>query len=128
MYYSILILAISLINLVMVSALLYGFMKNSKALRDFSGERYRHLDAYFNDMLERIQRIEGDHPVQALAKFDSPDRKVTNPVPNRIKSAIEKIREGADPEEIRREHGYSGSEMGIIMATAGLDTPASTNK
>jgi|GEM_PF-6973614 len=120
MNYDILILAVSSFNLMVASALLYFLVKNHAALRNLSNEKYKHFDRYIGDLLERIQRVERNHPVQAMANIDICDRDRLDPGMNRIESVLEKLRDGGHLDEIRREHGYSRSEMGLIMASAGL--------
>jgi len=128
MNYDIIILAVSFFNLIAASALLYFLIKNYGALRNLSNEKYKHLDRYFGDLLERIQRIERNHPVQAMANIDAGNRKHLDSGSNRIKSVLEKLRDGSSPDEVRREHGYSKSEMGLIMASAGrLQTAPKTH-
>jgi len=119
MNYDILILAVSFFNLIVASTLLYFLIKNYGAVRNLSNEKYKHLDRYFSDLLERIQRIERNHPVQAMANIDTGHREHLDSGSNRIKSVLEKLRDGSNPDEVRREHGYSKSEMGLIMASAG---------
>jgi hypothetical protein len=120
MNYDILILAVSSFNLMVASALLYFLVKNHGALKDLSNERYKYFDRYIGDLLERIQRIERNHPVQAMANIDMNERERPDKGLNRIESVLEKLREGSHPDEVRKEHGYSKSEMGLIMASAGL--------
>jgi hypothetical protein len=127
MNYDILVLAVSFFNLIVALALLYFLAKNHGAIRDLSNEKYKHLDRYFGDLLERIQRIERNHPVQAMANIGAGARERLEPGSNRIKYVLEKLRHGNHPDEVCREYGYSKSERGLIMASAGLAAGSAKN-
>lgn len=120
MNYNILILAMAFLNFMVGLALLYFLIRNFGAVRELSNEKHKHLDRYFDDLLERIQRIEKNHPVQAVANLESCIPELRDSGVNRIKSVVEKLRNGGNPDEVRREYGYSGSEMGLILAVSGL--------
>ncbi len=120
MNYNILILVAASLNFMVGLALLYFLVRNFGVVRKLSNEKHKHLDRYFDDLLERIQRIERNHPVQAVANLESYIPEMSGSGANRIKSVVEKLRNGGNPDEVRREHGYSGSEMGLILAAAGL--------
>ena len=120
MRYDILILAGAVCNLAVGIAILYFITKNTAVIKEFSRERYNNIDRYFNDLLERIQRIEWNNPVQVSANYEMSKPAQPDPGINRINSVIQKIQNGMDPDEIRKENGYSKSEMGLILATAGL--------
>ena len=120
MNYSILILATAFLNFMVGLVLLYFLARNIRVVRELSNDKYEHLDRYLGDLLERIQRIEKNHPVQAVASFEDCIPEQSGCDTNRIKSTMEELHCGNDPDEIRREYGYSGSEMGLILAAAGL--------
>ncbi|UCE67794.1 MAG: hypothetical protein JSU85_07255 [Candidatus Zixiibacteriota bacterium] len=120
MNYNILILAVAFFNFMVGAALLYFLVGNFRAVRKTSSEKHRNLDRYFDDLLERIQRLEKNYPVQAVANLESYIPGMNGSGVNRIKSVVEILRNGGNPDEVRREYGYSGSEMGLILAAAGL--------
>ena len=112
--------AIPFLNLIAVAVLLYFLTNNYRIVKSSKNENSRLSDRYYEDLLERIQRIERNHQAQATTAPDSRDSDSAATDANRIKSALTSLRNGSNPEKVRREHGYSGSEMGLIMASASL--------
>ncbi len=122
MFVEVIVAAISLINLIIVSVLMYSVIKRLEAFKYGAENTDGRAERYYHDLLERIRRIEEDYPAQALAIVEEPVLDTAGAGTNRIKSAVKKIREGDTPEDVRREFGYSRSEIGIILASAGLST------
>lgn len=120
MNYDILILTLAFINLAIGLALLYFVIKKPGGAKGLSDGKYDHLNNYFDDLLERIQRVEKDHPVYAIANLEKNIPQDDSSGANRVKSVLEKLRNGENPNSVRKEHGYSGSEMSLILAAAGL--------
>ncbi|UCC78311.1 MAG: hypothetical protein JSW64_08465 [Candidatus Zixiibacteriota bacterium] len=120
MNYDILILAMAFINLTVGFALLYFVIKSSGTVKESSDEKYKHLNRCIDDLLERIQRIEKNYPDQAIAAPESYMPQNGHSGAIRAKSVMEKLRNGENPDQVRKDHGYSRSEMGLILAAAGL--------
>ncbi len=128
MFVEVAVLTISVLNIVVVSTLLIVLMRYLKANKNSYAASDDRAEQYYGDLLERIKRIEKENPSKVLAKFESRDLNIINAGTNRIKSAVKRLREGSLPDEVRREFGYSHSEIGIIMASAGLKSELNDNK
>jgi hypothetical protein len=124
MDYNYAILTVTTINLVVCLGLIFFLVRIYLILKDLTSDKHKHLDLYYSDLLERIQRIERNNPVQAAAEMESRDPVNPEPADNRIKSVTERLRDGGDPDQLRKEHGYSRSEMGLLLASAGLASNA----
>ena len=117
MNYIILILAVSFFNLMATLLILYFIARNYGAIKNLSDESYQHFDRYHGDLLERLRKMEETFPGQTTGNIS---RDSIDSCRNRIKSAVEKLQRGDNPDRVRGEYGYSKSEMGLLMATAGL--------
>lgn len=120
MFVEVAVLTISVLNILVVSTLLIVLMKYLKANNNSNAASGDGAEQYYDDLLERIKRIEKENPSKVLAKFENQDLNIINAGTNRIKSAVKRLREGSPPDRVRQEFGYSRSEIGIIMASAGL--------
>ena len=120
MFVEVVVLAISVLNIIVVSTLLIVMMKYLKANNISNAAPDGRAEQHYDDLLDRIKRIEQDNPSKVLAKFENQDLKIINEGTNRIKSAVKKLREGSSLDTVRKEFGYSRSEIGLIMASAGL--------
>lgn len=120
MFVEVAVLTISVLNILVVSTLLIVLMKYLKANNNSNVASEDRAEQYYDDLLERINRIEKENPSKVLAKFENQDLNIINAGTNRIESAVKRLREGNSPDKVRQEFGYSRSEIGIIMASAGL--------
>lgn len=120
MFVEVVVLTISVLNIIVVSTLLIVVVKYLKANNNSNAASGDGAEQYYDDLLERIKRIEKENPSKVLAKFENQDLNIINAGTNRIKSAVKRLREGSPPDRVRQEFGYSRSEIGIIMASAGL--------
>ena len=120
MFVEVAVLTISVLNIIVVSTLLFVFMKYFKANNNSTTVSDDRAERYYDDLMERIKRIEKENPSKVLAKFENQDLNIINAGTNRIKSAVKRLREGSPPDKVRKEFGYSRSEIGIIKASAGL--------
>ena len=118
------VLAISALNLLIVSGMFLLLRHDAKNREKTTAEDRQSLYLLQSKLLERIKGIEQVHPPlsESEQKFDP----VAAPGPgrNRIKAATDKLNSGIAPDIVGRECGYSRSEMGIILASAKLNSLA----
>jgi len=114
---STLVTIVSLVNLLVISAMLFLIWKEIRGSRMSRLSEKEPFGSAGNRILERIQKLEslkGDFkPAAEEATASAPHAPV-----NRISLAIEKINRGVPADQIGRELGYSRSEMGILLASA----------
>lgn len=119
-----LVLAISALNLLVVSGMFLLLLYDSRNRSKATAEDRQSLYQLQSKLLEKIKIIEQLHfpPSVSEQKFDS--TAAPGPGENRIKAAVDRLNSGIAPDIVGRECGYSGSEMGIILASARLNNPA----
>lgn len=118
------VLTISALNLLVVSGMFFLFWRNAKKReRTTAGDR-QSLYLLQSKLLEKIKGIEQAHPPLPAGEWRSDPVAVSAPGQNRIKTAIDKLNSGITPDIVGRECGYSRSEMGILLASATLNSPA----
>lgn len=119
-----LVLAISALNLLVVSGMFLLLLYDSKNRSKATAEDRQSLYQLQSKLLEKIKIIEQLHfpPSASEQKFDS--TAAPGPGKNRIKAALDRLDSGIAPDIVGRECGYSRSEMGIILASARLNNPA----
>lgn len=119
------VLAISVLNLLVVSGMFLLLFHDSKKRGKTAAEDRQSLYLLQSKLLEKLKGIE-----QARSPLSPGERgfdpiAAPGPGKNRIKAAIDKLNSGIAPDIVGRECGYSRSEMGIIRASARRNSLAS---
>lgn len=118
------VLMISALNLLVVSGMFLLFWRDAKNRERTAAEDRQSLYLLQSKLLEKIKGIERAHPSRPPGEWKSDPVAAPGPGQNRIKTAIDKLNSGVTPDIVGRECGYSRSEMGIILASANLNSKA----
>jgi hypothetical protein len=118
------VLSISILNLLVVSGMFLLFWRDAKKRESTAAEDRQSLYLLQLKLMEKIKGIERENPPRSAGKWESDPVAAPRPGRNRIKTAIDKLNSGITADIVGRECGYSRSEMGIILASAMLNSPA----
>lgn len=119
-----LVLAISALNLLIISGMFLLLLYDSRNRGKATAEDRQSLYQLQSKLLEKIKIIEQLHFPPSVNEQKSDHIAAPGPSENRIKAAKERLNSGIAPDIVGRECGYSRSEMGIILASARLNSLA----
>lgn len=118
------VLAILALNLLVVSGMFLLLRYDAINREKTTAEDRKSLYLLQSKLLDKIKGIEQAHPTLSVSEQKFDPVAVPGPSENRIKTAMDKLNSGIAPDVVGRECGYSGSEMGIILASARLNSLA----
>ncbi len=118
------VLAISALNLLVVSGMFLLLRHDAKNREKTTAEDRQSLYLLQSKLLERMKGIEQVRPPLSVSEQKFDPLAAPGPGRNRIKAAMGKLNSGIAPDIVGRECGYSRSEMGIILASAKLNSLA----
>ena len=117
---AILNLTITILNLALSLGIIYFLLHYLRIAGQSPDLEPAREDPRIEDVLQRLAKIEDYLHSLDFSGGRPESHSNENRNRNRIKSAVISLQNGEDPEEVGREYGYSRSEMGILLATAGL--------
>lgn len=117
-------LAISALNLLVVSGMFLLLRHDAKNRERTTAEDRQSLYLLQSKLLEKIRGIEQARPPLSASEREFDPVCAPASSRNRIKTAIDKLNSGIAADVVGRECGYSMSEMGIILASATLNSLA----
>jgi hypothetical protein len=118
------VLAISALNLLVISGMFLLLLYDSRNRGKATAEDRQSSYLFQSKLLEKMKGIEQAHLSLSVNEQKSDHVAAPGPSENRIKAAKDRLNSGIAPDIVGRECGYSGSEMGIILASAGLNSLA----
>jgi len=117
MFSSTLTLIVALLNLIVISGMLYLILKEIRGQKQVESKPEPSRDISDLEIIERLAKLERSSREQIEPNEPAAPKPDASLPANRISVAMEKLNRGMSAEQVGKDLGYSRSEMGIILAS-----------